>query len=299
MQIGIISDEIGRGPRTQVRLLKKLQKDGIMAGVEIRSLRGRYPHQLSLLEAEQAARMFRDANVPVHGIASGLGKFNLLDKKAAKEQLKTIPHLVGVADIFGTDNIRMFLGFRWQDSRSMCDTVEEFGKRVLDKLPENKTLVIENEPATNAGMLDWLVEMIGRWDDPRMKILFDPGNYIYAVETMMALSRVGVNVNRVIADHMLHSEFIGLVHIKNLVRGEDPLKPDTVDLDKGIIDIPELLRALRDAGYNGAVDLESHRRKAGQQISEALRLKPGGKGYGDPKIAEKDLRMLHGWVKEL
>ena len=33
------------------------------------------------------------------GIAGGLGKFNFLDKKAAKEQLKTILHLAQIADI--------------------------------------------------------------------------------------------------------------------------------------------------------------------------------------------------------
>jgi sugar phosphate isomerase/epimerase len=303
MQIGIISDEIGRSPVTQVKLLKRLREEGIPVGVEIRSLWGKYPPQLEIAEAEQAARMFREAGIPMHGIAGGLGKCDLHDEKAVEAHLETIPHLARIADIFGTDKIRMFFGFRWQDSRSMCDTVQEFGKRALDTLPQNKVFIVENEPATNAGMLDWIVEMILRLDNldnPRMKILFDLGNYLYAVETMMALGRVNVDVNRVIERHILaHSGYIGLVHIKNLRRGEDPLKPDTVDLDKGMINIPKLLRILKDSRYKGAVDLESHRRRKGQQISEAARLKPGGKGYGDPVIAEKDIRMLHGWVKQL
>lgn len=303
MRHGIISDECGETAQQQITVITALQKEGIYPGAEIRSVNGKYPPDHDLQETRRIASAFKTAKIPIHAIAGGLGKFPLQDEDEYAKQLDTVSHYCQVANIYETNIIRMFFGVSWQDCRNIIGLVEKFARDVLERLDEDKILAVECERATNAAFIWLIAEVIKRIGDKRLRILFDPGNYLYAVETIMALTTIGRDVDSVIMEHIRQfAKLIVLVHIKNLLGGMDApdvLRPDTVDLDKGSLNIDRILRALKQWGYTGPVDLESHRKKAGQQIEETQRLKPGGKGYGDPEIAAKDIRMLDGWLKAI
>lgn len=310
--IGIISDEIGsiKGREREIEgsveaWLKWAEKNPV-DGLEIRTCGGKYIHLLTQSEAKRAARLIHQAGLRVHALAAGLGKDDLNVKARVKRQLATIDNLVGNAQIFQTNRIRAFAGWRRRDLPGSWDDILRFFEKVLKKIPEGIVLCIENEPATGCatlGDIARLAEAFG--NDPRIGAIYDPGNLGYDVSLVHALRALSKR-NRstdLLNDFITwevrdYGSIIRLVHAKNTVLGKDGVRTKTVKLDIGIVHFPSFFVSLRMNKIDVPIDLEPHRPKAGQ-LDDAVRAVPGGPGYGDPEVAAEDYRILTTMLKEL
>lgn len=301
MEIGVIFDEIGPGI---IDWLPFLEKHEVKTGGEIRTIDGVPIHTLTLHQAETYAKVLRDAGIKVTALASGLGKRDLLgpDGKLSldvvEQERGKAAHLMRLAEMFWTDGVRAFGGFRQKDMTAMWPHVVEFFKRLLEGVSNGCRLLIENEPATGLSRPSHVLalrEALGK--DERIAALVDVGNIIFDVELVGALGMLSnppdeaVNLlNRLIQQELVGcGGIIALVHLKNLAIEPSGMQARTVPLDKGLVDFQKVLGTLHEINPKLCLDLETHRLPEGQDLSEAQRHSPGGEGYGNPNDVAYDL----------
>lgn len=312
-EVGVISDELGsikgreRKIEGSVEAWLRWAEENPVNGFEIRTCGGRYVHLLKPNEAKQAARLIHQAGLRVHALAAGLGKEDLSVKARVKRQLATIDTLIGNAQIFQTNRIRVFAGWRRRDLPGSWDDILRFFEKALKKIPEGIVLCIENEPATGCATLGDIARLAKAFgNDPRIGAIYDPGNSGYDVSLIHALRILGKIENRPLLDFVNqfiaqevreYGSIIRLVHAKNTILDEDGVKTRTVKLDSGMVDFPTFFWLLKEKRIDVPIDLEPHRPKAGQ-LDDAVRAVPGGPGYGDPEIATEDYKILTTMLKE-
>ena len=312
MKIGTIFDEIGAGLVSS--WLSFLDKNEVTSG-EIRTIDGVNVDEQTLYQAETCATMLAQSGKIVTCLASNLGKTNLigpngkLDEDVVELEIAKAVRLVARAKIYDTRVIRAFGGFHQKDMTTMWPIIKEFVPQIVAVIPDNMFLAFENEPATGLSMpSDVLTLSQFMKDDPRIRLLADVGNIIFDVDLIRALERISPSPKyaKVLLNTLIENELkacqglISVVHLKNL-KIEPPAKMEarTVGLDRGLVDFGMVLKTLNNIGYEGPIDLETHRAAAGRQISDAARHAPGGEGYGNPKDVKYDLKVARELVAGL
>ena len=244
MQISIFTDEISRAdPQRAIRLAAAWGA----THVEVRTLLSdRFP-RVGDEEMETFHSWVRDAGLSVSGVSPGYCKCRLDDPSIPQALAEGFPRACEWARRMDTDLISGFAVIR-DDAATvpyeapaaavdlmgrMADVVQQHGCR----------LVIENEPicwgATGLEAAD-IVRQIGA---DRIGLCWDPGNAAHA-----GSERPYPDEYAQIKDLVRH------VHMKNY-------DADTAGwslLERGVVDWPGQLRALRDDGYDGFAVVETH-----------------------------------------
>lgn len=96
------------------------------------------------------------------------------------------------------------------------------------------------------------IRLLGGLDPGRFGVIYDPGNMMYEgyEDFRMGLEMLG--------------EYVAHVHIKNSrwvpagtnENGDELWKPSSARINRGFLDIPELVRTLLDVGYDGYLSVE-------------------------------------------
>ena len=151
--------------------IKALTKNGIGL-IEVRGLDGTNVAKLTEEEAQAYAKRFSEAGIKIWAIGSPLGKVNISED--FEEYSKLVRHVCRLANIFGTDKIRMFSFHEAYDSeekvienlRAMVGIAKEYGVELYH----------ENEKAIFGDTCERVLKIMNNVEG--LKFVYDPANFL-------------------------------------------------------------------------------------------------------------------------
>lgn len=232
------ADEIDTCVDKQIALLKQL---GI-SWVEYRSGDGKSIANYTLEEAK-ALKEKLDANgIKVSAIGSPIGKINI--KEDFAPHLEKLDHIMDLAQILGTEYIRMF-SFFMPEGEDPADYREEVFARTQAMVDlacrRNMILLHENEKDIYGDIGPRCLELMKQFYGPHYRCTFDFANFVQCGQDPLE------------AYEML-APYVTYVHIK------DALAKDGLVVPPGEGDgrLREVFALLDKAGYRGFLSLEPH-----------------------------------------
>lgn len=183
-KISIINDEISDDIGEVVSFLIK---HGI-GYVELRSINKQNVTNISLPKIKKYADYLKKNKIEVSCIASPLLKWYPKDIKIDKHQHLKVENfyfknntngsyetIFKIAKIFNSKYIRIFSFLKYKNFK--IDHLEKEIKKIIDlAIKYNKIPLIENDPVCNIRTIDDLLEFIKKYNNEKIKILFDIGN---------------------------------------------------------------------------------------------------------------------------
>ena len=230
------SDEIDENIDTQFKCLKNL-------GMEYFEVRGVNSKNIADLSEEEVAELFskmEEYSIKASSIGSPIGKIGIEDD--FDEHLLKLRRVIEIAKALGTRFIRSFSFYipdgeheKWRD---------EVIRRVsaMASLAEREGVILlhENEKGIWGDSPERCLELFREVNSVSFKGVFDPANFIQC------------GVSNVLEAYDLLKEHVVYFHIKDAV-GEK-----IVPAGEGEARFPELLKILKEDGYDGFLSLEPH-----------------------------------------
>ena len=259
MQLCVITDEISQDLS---RALDVMTEYGC-TGAELRNLYGKYVVDADDEELRRAQDELRrrgmgvpcidtpffkcDLDGPAGAGAEAAGATHGARARALDEQIHLLQRGIDLCKRFDAPLLRVFSFWR---RGPLTPDVEERIVGALAQAAEvaergGVTLALENEHACYLGTGSETARVVEKIGSPALRMVWDPGNAFMAGEQPFPSGYEAA------AAHIAH------VHIKDARVGEDG-KPAWAVVGEGEIDYPGQFRALRAAGYHGAVSLETH-----------------------------------------
>lgn len=259
-RIAVISDEIS--PDFD-HACSVIANDFGLQWVELRSMWDKNMQDLTdaqLAEVEKILKKYKlrvtDIGSPLFKVSWPSAPVSSFSKKndsfgadfKFKQQDEVLEKAIAQAKRFNTQIIRCFDFFRLKDvtpyraaiNEKLLQAANTCGKQGL-------RLVLENEFECNTATGREAAKTLAGIQSPHFGLNWDPGNAVRAGE--LDAFPGGWNV--------LPKNRIYHCHVKNAVKNADG-KIDWSPVSKGYVDWTAQFRALKDAGYHGAVSLETH-----------------------------------------
>ena len=260
MRLCAITDEISQDLS---RALSVLVEYGCREA-ELRNVYGRYIVDADEALLQRVERELSAAGMTVPVLDTPLYKCDLDDahspaglthnatERTLGDQLSLLQRSIDLAKRFGAPGIRIFAFWR---RGPLTPDIEDRIARALTRPCEiaeraGITLLLENEHACYLGTGKETARVIEKIGSPALKLLWDPGNALMAGETPYPS---GWEAAARLTAH---------VHIKD-ARSEGGAPPAWCVVGEGDIDYAGQFAALRAAGYEGALSLETHYKDPG------------------------------------
>ncbi len=238
IQLSGFADEIDMSLEKQIEVLKKLN----MSYVEMRGVNGKGLVEHSVEEVKEINKRLEGEGISLSSVGSPIGKINIKDDFAPHMEL--YKHTVEIAHEMKTPNIRMFSFFMPSNSK-----YEPYREAVIDRLGQfvdyaksNGVLLLhENEKGIYGDVADRCLELMKAFYGDHFKAVFDFANFVQCRQDTLE------------AYEML-KPYIFYVHIK------DALWSDASVVPAGMGDghVEEILKMLKNEGYEGFLSLEPH-----------------------------------------
>ncbi|OPF76706.1 hypothetical protein VT50_0222945 [Streptomyces antioxidans] len=259
MRLAIITDELGQDPETVFPAVRQLGFDG----VEIRSLDDTPPHQLTDVQLTKVRGLAARYGLSVAGLCPPVFKCPVpvsdADLRAARTVLEDS---LRTAAALGAPHMRIFTFYR-----DGAPAPRAAAPRVAELLSGIDTagvdLLVETGTRTNTPTIDHTLQFLETLGDPRVGILWDPGNSVFSGWAKAPYP----------AEYAAGRPFIRHIHVKD-PRGQQ----EYVRLGDGDVPWPDILGQLRADGYRGWVSLETHWR-IGRVLSPEQRDVPWGRDF--------------------
>ncbi len=238
-----------------------------LSWIELRGMWNKNLLKLDAKEVEEVRRILERFRLRVTDIASPLFKVDWPDAAPSRfspkrdqfnanytfgQQEEVLERAIELAKAFRTDRVRCFDFWRLDDAAAhraaidakLLEAATAAGKQGI-------TLVLENEMSCNTGSGAESARLLKAVQSPHFMLNWDPGN---AAERDEVPYPNGYN--------LLPKERIGHCHCKDALKNAEG-KYSWAAMGKGIIDWVGQFRALKSAGYQHGVSLETHWRGAG------------------------------------
>jgi sugar phosphate isomerase/epimerase len=277
--VGAITDEFSPDIKVAAEAMEGLG----LKGAELRVINGKNVMDLSDAELEDALGVVRNAGLRVVSIASPLLKCTLPDAPdvdprfqqdifASKHTFEDQPRLAQrafeIAKRSGAKIVRVFSYWRVVDPPAVFERVVDALQELADGAAEHDLIIgLENEGACNIATAQETARVLAAIDHDNLKVVWDPANAYLAGEEPFPRGY-----------DMLDSRRIAHVHAKDCkVEGH---KPVWGPLGKQDVDWVGQIRALKEDGYSGYINLETHWQG------------PGGNKLEGSKICGRNLKQL-------
>lgn len=246
--------------------------------VEIRSVWGKQPHELSEADIEKINSILDKYGLKTCAVSASVFKCDIDNRGEIEEHYGRLRKSAELALKTGAQYVRGFTFWRKYALDSVLDRIAAELRRASEIIGEyGKTLVIENEPATPTATAAELLTLFERLDAPNVMINWDPGNQVYFDGGEPPSYPDGYESIK---------RYVRHVHIK------DAVKDLCVAPGKGLLDIKGQLAALLRDGYDGFVSLEPHFRLEGDLSGEAIKA-PGGDDFSREGRAPSEISLAH------
>ncbi len=163
-----------------------------------------------------------------------------------EEHFRKLIRAIEIAHQLDTQYIRIFSFWRERHPEKHTAEIVQYLYQAAALAEQHEViLLLENEPACNAGYATEVDAMVRSIDSPALKALWDPGNEAYGLRNAFP------NGYQAIKHTVAH------VHLKD-VQMNDLGEPHCVPIGSGIVPYDLQIAALREDGYKGLFTLETH-----------------------------------------
>lgn len=238
IKISGFADEIDMDLSKQIAVLKKLD----ISYVEMRGVNGKGLVEYSLEEVKEIKRQLSDAGIRLSSVGSPIGKIKITDDFLPHMEL--YKHTVEIAHEMEAPYIRMFSFFMPQDENYAPyrgKVLSQVGQFVDYAKTSQITLLHENEKDIYGDMADRCLELMKEFYGDHFKAVFDFANFVQCKQDTLS------------AYEML-KPYIAYIHIKDALWSDASVVP----AGHGDGNVKEILKMLKDSGYQGFLSLEPH-----------------------------------------
>jgi sugar phosphate isomerase/epimerase len=235
-----------------------------MSWIELRSMWGKNVTELSEAQVAEARRILAKYSLQVTDIASPLFKTNWpgapLSKFSSKADLhgaaeatfkqqdELLERCIALAKQFNTGKVRCFDFWRLDDVTPHRAAIDEKLRATAEiAAKQGVLLLLENEPACNTATGREAARTLHAIQTPHLALNWDPANAVMIGELDAFPA----------AWELLPKDRIHHCHCKNAVKNAEG-KIEWSPVGKGYIDWAAQFRALKQAGFQNAVSLETH-----------------------------------------
>ena len=179
--LSAFADEVSSDFTKQLEYLKS--KD--ISYIEPRNINGTGVAAITLEEAKNAKKMLDDYKIGVSSIGSPIGKISVEDDFA--DHIRLFEHVMDIAEIFETKNIRMFSFFYPKNTDVHTHRAAVLARlEILLELAEKRGLMLchENEKAIYGEAPEDCLDLMKHFDG-RMKSVLDMGNFAFCQKDPM------------------------------------------------------------------------------------------------------------------
>lgn len=179
--LSAFADEVSSDFTKQLEYLKS--KD--ISYIEPRNINGTGVAAITLEKAKNAKKMLDDYKIGVSSIGSPIGKISVEDDFA--DHIRLFEHVMDIAEIFETKNIRMFSFFYPKNTDVHTHRAAVLARlEILLELAEKRglTLCHENEKAIYGEAPEDCLDLMKHFDG-RMKSVLDMGNFAFCKKDPM------------------------------------------------------------------------------------------------------------------
>ncbi len=232
------ADEITMDLSRQIAVLKKLD----ISYVEMRGVNGKGLVEYSLPEVKEIKKQLFDAGIRLSSIGSPIGKIKITDDFLPHMEL--FKHTVEIAHEMEAPYIRMFSFFMPKNEAYAPYRGKVFtqvGQFVDYARASRITLLHENEKDIYGDLADRCLELMKEYYGEYFKAVFDFANFVQCKQdTLAAYERL--------------KPYIAYVHIKDALWTDGSVVP----AGQGDGKVEEILKRLKESGYEGFLSLEPH-----------------------------------------
>lgn len=179
--LSAFADEVSSDFTKQLDYLKSRD----ISYIEPRNINGTGVAAITLEEAKNAKKMLDDYKIGVSSVGSPIGKISVEDDFA--DHIRLFEHVMDIAEIFETKNIRMFSFFYPKDTDVHTHRAAVLARlEILLELSEKRglTLCHENEKAIYGEAPEDCLDLMKHFDG-RLKSVLDMGNFAFCQKDPM------------------------------------------------------------------------------------------------------------------
>ena len=258
MKLSVITDEID----PDLRLSLSVMAEYGITGAELRQIGAKHVIDMSDYELQQVRNILDEFGAHVVGIASPFykcdlpgvsiegpaGNLHAASAVGLADQIDVLTRSIRVARFFGTNLVRIFSFWKRGTLTPEIEStiVDAFSEPV--EIAENAGIILglENEHACYIGTGSQAARFLGEVNSPALRAIWDPGNAFFDGEIPYP---DGYNAVR---------EYVAHIHIKDASSNATVAEPQWTVVGEGHIDYAGQFKALRSAGYDGYLSLETH-----------------------------------------
>lgn len=232
------ADEIDPALTKQMEVIKKLG----MSHIEMRGVNGKGLVEYSVAEAREIKKQLDDNGIRLSSLGSPIGKIKITDD--FEPHFELYKHTVELAHLMETPYIRMFSFFmpEGQDPARYRNQVMEQLGRFADYAKQNGVCLLhENEKDIYGDIASRCLEIMQLYYGDHFQAVFDFANFVQCKQDTLEA-------------YELLKPYIRYVHIKDAVWATG----DVVPAGMGDGHVAEILKKLKDSGYQGYLSLEPH-----------------------------------------
>lgn len=211
--------------------------------IEMRKVDGKNISKLTEDEAREIKKRMDGRGFRVSALGSPLGKIDITED--FPDHLEIFRHTLEIADILEAKYIRLF-SFYIPEGQNPAEYKDEVFKRLRCFKEEARgsgiTLLHENEKGIYGGNADRCFQIMEELSDEHFRFTFDPANFVQVGEETFPNA------------YGLLRPFIEYMHIKDARREDGIVVPSGM----GDGNVPLILKALKESGYQGFLSLEPH-----------------------------------------
>jgi len=263
MKLAVITDEID----TDLSHALDVMAEYGVTGAELRTIGDKNISNLTRSEIEDVRRLLDQRGVSAVGVASPFFKTDLPETGSGptgalhgatavgfEDQIDLLSRCIEYAKILGTTFLRTFTFWKHGALTPQIEDRIVDAYRVPASMAEDLgiTLLVENEYACFTGTGAEAASLVSRIASPAVKIVWDPGNAIFAGESPFPAGYDAVK------------PFLAHVHVKD-ARPKDSGELEWVVVGDGVANWQAQVDALRADGYNGYLSLETHYSSGGSK----------------------------------
>lgn len=236
--ISCFADEIDSSVDKQLALLKEL---GI-SWIEFRSGDGKGVAEYTAKEAQALREKLDAAGIRISALGSPIGKIDITQD--FEPHFKTFQAMADLAEIYGTDKIRMFSFFmpEGENVSAYRDEVMKRMTRLVDYAASKKLVLLhENEKDIYGDTAPRCLDLMKEFYGSSFRCTFDFANFVQCGQDTME------------AYEMLEP-YISYIHIKDALFENGSVVP----AGEGDGQVAEILGRLEKKGFDGFLSLEPH-----------------------------------------
>lgn len=238
IELSGFADEINPQLDEQIRVLKKLG----MHYVEMRGANGKGLVEYPLDEVEKIKEQLDENDIHLSSVGSPIGKIQITDD--FEEHFKLFCHTVNIAHVMEVPYIRMFSFFmpEGEDPEKYHDEVFRRVGRMADYAAKHNVILLhENEKEIYGDVADRCRKLMEEFYSDHFKAVFDFANFVQCHQDTKE------------AYEML-KPYIEYVHVKDAEWESGQVVP----AGHGDGNVKEILKMLKESGYEGFLSLEPH-----------------------------------------